>query len=91
MQRLRVRVSGRVQGVGYRWAAAEEARRLGLAGWVRNLPGGGVEALFEGPAVALAEMRDWCALGPRLARVDRVEESWEDGAPSGEKGFQIRG
>lgn len=91
MERLRILVSGRVQGVGYRWAAAEEARRLGLSGWVRNLPDGGVEAVFEGGREALEEMRDWCGQGPRFARVDRLEARWESGAEPGEAGVSIRG
>lgn len=91
MERLRVLVSGRVQGVGYRWAAAEEARRLGLSGWVRNLPDGSVEAVFEGRREALERMRGWCADGPRFARVDRIEESWEPDAPPGGAGFHICG
>lgn len=91
MERLRMLVSGRVQGVGYRWAAAEEARRLGLSGWVRNLPDGGVEAVFEGGRAALEEMRDWCARGPRFARVHRVEECWESAGEPGETGVHIRG
>ncbi len=89
--RLRMLVSGRVQGVGYRWAAAEQARRLGLQGWVRNLPGGSVEAEFEGDRNLLESMRDWCAEGPRFARVDRVAEQWEAGVEPRHTGIAIRG
>lgn len=89
--RLRMLVSGRVQGVGYRWSAAEQARRLGLNGWVRNLPDGRVEAEFEGTALLLETMRDWCGAGPRLARVERVEETWEHGVEPRHAGVTIRG
>lgn len=89
--RLRVLVSGRVQGVGYRWSAAEQARRLGLNGWVRNLPDGRVEAEFEGAEDLLSAMRDWCAAGPRLARVDLVAETWDHGVEPRHAGVTIRG
>ena len=73
---LRVRIDGRVQGVCFRASTRDEARRLGLAGWVRNLPDGEVEALFEGSEDALRRMLAWCRTGPRGARVDRVAETW---------------
>ena len=62
-------VSGMVQGVGFRYSACREARRLGLSGWVRNLDDGDVELLAEGEAGALDEFRDWLALGPEGARI----------------------
>jgi acylphosphatase len=64
---------GRVQGVFYRASAEAEARRLGLAGWVRNLPDGGVEAHLQGPPAAVETMLAWMRRGPPLARVDTVE------------------
>jgi len=71
--RRRVRASGRVQGVGFRAAAKAKAEACGVAGWVRNLPDGSVEAAFEGDAEAVAALVDFCRAGPRLARIERVE------------------
>lgn len=88
MKRYRVRISGRVQGVCFRANAWEQARSLGLTGWVRNLPDGRVEALFEGEASAAAAMREWCGRGSPPARVDRLEVDEEH--PKGEfSDFQI--
>jgi len=67
-----VRISGRVQGVGFRAWTVEEARRRDLSGWVRNLPNGDVEALFSGPAATVDAMVELCRRGPQSARVDRV-------------------
>jgi acylphosphatase len=61
--------SGRVQGVCYRMAAEEEARRLGLRGWIRNCPDGTVEIVAEGDEASLRAFRDWCRHGPDFARV----------------------
>jgi acylphosphatase len=66
-------VSGRVQGVGFRWAARAKGEELGLAGWVRNLPDGRVEAWVEGEEHALEAMLTWLARGPGAARVTNVE------------------
>ncbi|HNR33706.1 MAG TPA: acylphosphatase [Candidatus Hydrogenedentes bacterium] len=79
--RLHVFVTGRVQGVGFRYSTEDRARSLGLYGWVRNLPDGRVEAEFEGPKPALEEMLEWCRQGPRFAAVARVEADWEQGEP----------
>lgn len=81
-------VSGRVHGVFFRASCAAEARRVGLAGWVRNLPGGSVEAVFEGPDALVRRMIDWCRSGPELAHVDGVEVRTED--PRGDVGFAVR-
>ncbi len=89
MERLHVVVEGRVQGVGFRYAAEREAKRLGLAGWVRNRHDGAVEAVFEGPRDTLEQMLDWCRRGPSFAKVVRVAESWTDA--KGESGFRIVG
>lgn len=87
MRRVRVRIYGHVQGVFFRTSCLDRAERLGLSGWVRNVVGGGVEAVFEGPESAVTQMLTWCREGPPLARVDRVESVEE--APNGESGFRI--
>lgn len=85
---VEVRVTGRVQGVSYRWTAAQEAERLGLSGWVRNEPDGSVAAHVEGPDEQVAAMLDWCRHGPSGARVDDVSVS--DTEPSGApEGFRV--
>ncbi|MFO1292372.1 MAG: acylphosphatase [Rubrivivax sp.] len=68
-----VRVSGRVQGVGYREACVREARRLALAGWVRNRSDGTVEVLAQGRVERLTRLHAWLRQGPPAARVERVE------------------
>jgi acylphosphatase len=65
-------VSGLVQGVSYRASARDEARRLSLQGWVRNLPNGDVEALAQGEALAVETFVSWCHRGPEEARVTGV-------------------
>jgi acylphosphatase len=72
MVRARLRISGIVQGVFYRASTRDEARRLGLNGWVRNLDDGDVEALVEGPESAVEELIDWCRVGPPGAQVSEV-------------------
>lgn len=68
----RFTVRGEVQGVGFRWAAREEAVRLGLVGTVRNLRDGAVEAQAQGEPDAVDEFAAWLARGPRWARVSEV-------------------
>ncbi|MBS0529518.1 MAG: acylphosphatase [Proteobacteria bacterium] len=72
-----VTIRGRVQGVGFRYWTMCEAIRLGISGWVRNRRDGSVEALFAGPADAVAEMTTRCLQGPDSARVDAVEDQPE--------------
>lgn len=69
----RVRVHGEVQGVSFRYFCRQEARRLGVDGWVRNEPDGTVAAYVEGPRRAVEEMVEWCNEGPSSARVRHVE------------------
>jgi acylphosphatase len=83
--RRRVLVSGRVQGVGFRYAVVERARTRGVRGWVRNLASGRVEAVFEGDPQAVEGMVDFCRRGPLGAEVDDVSVSSEE--PRGESGF----
>ncbi len=86
--RVHVYVSGQVQGVNFRGATQEEAERLGLNGWVRNLQDGRVEAVFEGDPETVRKMIDWCESGPSSADVDDV--TVEQGEPAGESGFEVR-
>ena len=88
LARARVRVSGRVQGVGFRFATRARAASLGLGGSVRNLADGAVEAVFEGPRDRVESMLDWCRRGPSGAWVEEVEVAWE--LPVGEQGFEAR-
>ena len=69
-----VRITGRVQGVGYRAWIEHQARNHNLEGWVRNRRDGSVEALFAGPENLIAEMIERCRRGPSSARVDDVAE-----------------
>jgi len=69
-------VHGRVQGVFFRQATADEARALGLRGWVRNLVNGDVEIMAEGPRRELKILAAWANQGPRMARVTGVDEEW---------------
>jgi acylphosphatase len=82
MDRIAVRLTirGRVQGVGFRWWARGEARRLGLDGWVRNRADGSVELLAAGPAEAIAELENLCRRGPPSARVTSIERAVVDDA-----------
>jgi acylphosphatase len=76
--RAHVRLVGRVQGVGFRYAAVDEARRLRLYGWVRNLDSGAVEAVFEGPRTRVADMVKWCEEGPPGSYVRDLHVSWDE-------------
>jgi acylphosphatase len=71
--RRRYLVQGEVQGVGYRYFAVARARRIGVCGWVRNLPDGRVEAVAEGTAAALAEFEGSLRKGPAVAVVTNVQ------------------
>lgn len=84
----RIVVTGRVQGVWYRGAMQQEALRLGLSGWVKNLPDGSVEATAEGAGDRVDELVRWCASGPPAARV--AEVTTHDEPVTGYTGFDIR-
>ncbi len=87
--RVHLKVTGRVQGVGFRASTRRRARDLGLTGWVKNLVDGSVEAVAEGNEDDLKKLITWCKNGPRRARVDEVNVNWKD--YEGEfKGFNIR-
>lgn len=77
---LHVFVTGLVQGVGYRHGTYLRANALQLSGWVKNLPDGRVEAVFEGPRDILQEMLAWCHQGPPLSNVRAVDETWKEAA-----------
>ena len=77
-RRLHARIRGRVQGVGFRYYAERQARRLGVTGWVQNLPNGEVEICAEGDEPSLERLIAWCHEGPPSAAVDDVQVSWSD-------------
>jgi acylphosphatase len=77
--RLHVAVRGRVQGVGFRWFVRETARRLDLAGWVKNLADGSVEVAAEGCDTAIAKLRGELERGPDGAHVESVDDLSDNG------------
>ena len=88
-RRVHLLIRGRVQGVWFRESAREEAERLGVSGWIRNLPGGEVEAVAEGPSESVEAFVRWCHRGPRAAHVSSVDR--EDASPTGEfSSFDVR-
>ncbi len=86
--RVHVVVTGRVQGVWFRDSCQQRARQRGVAGWVRNLADGSVEAIFEGEEDAVEAMVAWCREGPERARVDDVEATHVPA--EGAAGFWVR-
>lgn len=88
-KRLEARVHGHVQGVFFRDSTRQEAQRLGLDGWVRNEADGTVSVVAEGSEDALQELEQFLEVGPRAARVTRVDTEW--GTAEGEfRGFRVR-
>lgn len=85
--RFHLWITGRVQGVFFREAARREAQRLGVDGWVRNLPDGRVEAVLEGRPQDVEALHAWCRRGPPDADVAAVDARPE--APQGEAGFRV--
>jgi acylphosphatase len=77
-ERAHIRVSGQVQGVFFRDSTRRKAEELGLSGWVKNLPDGKVEAVFEGPSDSVRKMVRWCEEGPQQASVENVDTDFED-------------
>ncbi len=88
LRRSHVFITGKVQGVGYRFSTQDVAQVFGLAGWVRNLPDGRVEAVFEGDRTAVEKMLAWCRKGPPNAMVEKVTVTDEE--LEGLSGFEIR-
>jgi acylphosphatase len=78
-----------VQGVFYRSETRQRAASLGLAGWVRNLRDGSVEAVFEGERERVESMVEWSRRGPSGAHVKDVDVAWEE--PQGDAEFSVRG
>ena len=87
-ERRRVIVHGRVQGVWFRGSTEAYARKIGVDGWVRNLPNGTVEAVFEGTRAKVKAAVGYCERGPSYAVVERVEHFEE--SPLGLRGFEVR-
>jgi acylphosphatase len=87
---FRLRITGRVQGVAFRAWTEAEARRRGLAGWVRNEPDGSVAALIAGPAAEVEAMLSALRRGPPGARVEEIETEAVDPAEAG-PGFRVTG
>lgn len=85
---IRVLISGRVQGVGFRYSTQQQALELGLSGWVRNRRNGTVEAMFEGDPTLVQDVVAWCHQGPAAAQVQTVETCREN--PQELSGFEIR-
>ena len=86
---VQLRIKGLVQGVSYRASARDEAHRMGLTGWVRNLPNGDVEAIAQGPTSEVAQFVAWCKHGPDEARVSSVELT-EAPVEKNLVGFEVR-
>jgi len=82
-------ISGRVQGVGFRWFVERDAAQTGITGWVRNCDNGDVEVMATGTADQLRTLRQKLQQGPRAARVDHVSESKEDLLKAGT--FRVEG
>ncbi len=89
MTAVRVRVTGRVQGVSFRYHAQREASRCGLTGWVRNDPDGSVELHLEGPWDEVDAMVAWCRTGPQAASVREV--AIREAAELGGTTFEVTG
>ena len=89
MASLHLIVTGRVQGVGFRWFVRETARRVGLAGWVCNLPDGSVELAAEGDEESIALLRRGVSAGPSGAEVQEVRDAEGDVGPL-TKPFSVR-
>lgn len=87
--RVRAVVRGRVQGVWFRQSTADAVTGTGVAGWVRNVADGSVEAVFEGERTAVDRALAYVGTGPPRAAVASVETTWEQ--PRGESGFTVRG
>lgn len=86
---INITVYGRVQGVFYRASTQQQARQLGLNGWVRNRPDGTVQVCACGHPSDLEALAEWCRTGPPAAQVDRIVVAATDAVPPG-AGFEVR-
>ena len=77
-KRVNLKIYGRVQGVWYRASTEKVARQLGVNGWVKNNFDGSVSVVAEGEEEVLKNFINWCWQGPPSAKVERIEEQWED-------------
>jgi acylphosphatase len=84
----RIHVTGRVQGVGFRWSAAREAKSLGVTGFAKNLPDGSVFIEAEGSSEQLDAFIAWCRIGPGIAHVQEVHVS--EYSPAGHSDFTVK-
>ena len=89
MRRVRVLVSGRVQGVWFRESCRREAEAAGLTGWVQNRADGRVEAAFQGSPDGVGRLIEWCRRGPPHALVTGIEVQ-EETPVEGETAFRVR-
>jgi len=89
MKRVFLKIFGVVQGVVFRLKTQEMANNLGLSGWVKNAPDGTVEIMVEGEELHLKKFVNWCKVGPRLAKVERLEEKWGDVEKPSFSSFEI--
>ncbi|MGC9319963.1 MAG: acylphosphatase [Armatimonadota bacterium] len=88
-RRLEATIHGRVQGVGFRYFVRQRATSLGLSGWVRNLRGGAVELVAEGPEEDIKKLLEAVREGPPMAWVERVDVAWKE--PRGASvGFDVK-
>lgn len=88
-KRVHLIISGMVQGVFFRASASSAARKLGLSGWVKNVPNGAVELVAEGEEESLKKLIGWCRTGPSGARVEQVDTKWIE-ATGEYEGFGVR-
>ena len=87
MKRVHLFISGDVQGVGFRWYCRKEAQARDIAGFIRNLADGRVEAAFEGDPAHVDAIVEWCRQGPPSARVRKVDVNEEE--PTGDRDFLV--
>ncbi len=78
IKKVTLKIYGLVQGIGYRYLGQREAKKLGLAGYIRNLANGSVEIIAEGEEEKLKDFIEWCYNGVGTAQVKEIEQDWSD-------------